>query len=825
MRIRHLEALVNGNQPHPHPDTSASANAGTVLGRRSFLKLTAMAGGGLALGLRPTLGRAQDAKARPAAPPQAFLIIAPDNTVTVAVNRLEFGQGVHTALPMALAEELDVDWRNVRAVLAPAGEPYKDPAYGIQMTGGSTSVNHSFAQYRELGARARAMLIAAAAQRWNVEPAACQTANGVVTSGSHSATYGELAQAAMAMPVPQQVLLKDPSQFRIVGQPTPRLDARAKLDGTIKYGIDWRLPGMKVAVVARPPRFGGQVASYDAAAARAIPGVVDVVQVPTDRGGTGVAVIADGYWPAKMGRDALQVTWKDAGSTVSSPALMREYKTLASQPGTVARIASVSAIPSAPRRIQADYEFPYLAHAPMEPLNATVDIGPPGCACGVKVWVGSQFQTIDRAAVAKALGVAPDTVQLFTMMAGGGFGRRAVPSSDYVVEAANVAKAYNAAGHRGPVKVIWSREDDIRGGYYRPMHLHRVDIGMDNGGKVVGWNHVIVGQSITKGTPFESAMIKNGVDSTMTEGVVDSPYGFPMQVSVHHPDVDVPVLWWRSVGHTHTAFVMETLVDELAHAAKQDPVDYRMARFTGPEHARHRQALELAVSKSGYGKRQLPAGHAWGVAVHESFNTVVAYVTEVSLEDGQPRVHRVTAGVHANRVVNPMGAQAQIQGGALFGLAMTKPGFALDIENGATRNSNFTDYAPLRIQEAPPVDVFFVPSDVNPTGLGEPGVPVIAPAVANAVYTLTGQRIRTLPFGPLTAASTATATPAVAAEPQEGPAGGCLAPRKPKPAIIKPKVSQSQAGIGQSSPVPKRLKPRRRTGVPCLDDLAKGTTT
>lgn len=744
MRIRNLEALAGGGAQHQ----PASAEAGSAtLDRRSFLKLTTLAGGGLALGVVPVLAGAQDAKAKPPSPPQAFIIIAPDNTVTVAVNRLEFGQGVHTALPMALAEELDVDWRNVRGVLAPAGDPYKDPGFGIQMTGGSTALNHSFQQYRELGGRARAMLISAAAERWKVDPSTCRTANGVVTSGSHRATYGELAQAAMALPVPAQVTLKNPSQFRIVGKPTPRLDARAKLDSSLKFGLDTRLPNMKVAVLARPPRFGGKVAKYDVAAAKAVKGVVDVLQIPTDRGGTGVAVIADGYWPAKQGRDALQVTWEDAGSTVSTPALMAEYKKLAGQPGTVAKAADMSAIQSAATRIQADYEFPYLAHAPMEPLNCTIDLQKDGGkTTGAKVWVGSQFQTIDQGAIAKVLGVSPEKIELNTMMAGGGFGRRAITTSDYVVEAANVAKAYAAAGHNGPVKVIWSREDDIRGGYYRPMHLHRVNVGVDSSGKVVGWDHVIVGQSILKGTPFEAFMVKNGVDETMVEGVIENDYGFPMQLTVHHPDVNVPVLWWRSVGHTHTAYVMETMVDEVAHAAKQDPVAFRLARFTGKEHERHRAALQLAVDKSGYGKRKLPKGQAWGVAVHASFESVVAYVVEVSVDQGKPRVHRVTAGVHANRVVNPMGAEAQIQGACVFGLAMIQPGFAIDIENGATKNSNFTDFPPVRMPDAPPVNVFFVPSEDNPTGLGEPGTPPIAPAVANALFTLTGKRQRKLPF-------------------------------------------------------------------------------
>ncbi|CAG9165012.1 Isoquinoline 1-oxidoreductase subunit beta [Cupriavidus laharis] len=754
MRIRGLEALAGASKAQGG-NTGGIGDTGepgvATLDRRSFLKLTGLAGGGLALGMVP-LAQAQEGGApkAPPSPPQAFLVISPDNTVTIAVNRLEFGQGVHTALPMALAEELDVDWRNVRAALAPAGDPYKDPGFGMQMTGGSTAVNHSFQQYRELGARARAMLVAAAAQQWQVDPASCKVEQGVVTSGSRRATFGELAPAAMALPVPQQVQLKDPSQFRLVGKPTPRLDSRDKLEGKPAFGIDTRLKDMMVAVVARPPRFGGKVKSFNADKARTVKGVSDVMLVPVDRGGTGVAVVADGYWPAKQARDALQIEWEDAGSKVSSQALFDEYTKLAAQPGTVARAGEgdiAAAVDGAPRKIEAEYRFPYLAHAPMEPLNCTLQPEVLGSKVqAVKVWVGSQFQTVDQAAIARALELSPDKVALNTMMAGGGFGRRAVPTSDYVVEAANVLRAWVANGHTEPVKVIWSREDDIRGGYYRPLHVHRARIGLDAQGKVVGWQHTIVGQSILKGTPFEPFMVKNGVDATMTEGLVENDYGLPMQLSVHHPQVEVPVLWWRSVGNTHTAYVKETLVDEMAAAAKQDPVAFRLARLDESKHARHRAALQLAVQKSGYGKRKLPKGHAWGVAVHESFNSAVAYVAEVSLVKGEPRVHRVTAGVHANRVINPLSAEAQIQGACIFGLAMTRPGFAIEIENGVVKNSNFPDYPPPRITDAPVVDVFFVPSQDPPTGLGEPGVPPIAPAVANALFVLTGKRQRQLPF-------------------------------------------------------------------------------
>lgn len=747
MRIRGIEALAGGSgAPVAQPEGAA------MLSRRSFLKISGLAGSGFALGIvGMDAALAQQAPARPVAPPQAFLTIAPDNTVTIAVNRLEFGQGVHTALPMALAEELDVDWKNVRAILAPAGDAYKDPMFGIQMTGGSTALNHSFEQYRELGARARAMLIGAAAQKWEVDPASCNASMGVVTSGSNRATYGELAQAAMGLPVPAQVKLKDPAQFRIVGKPTPRLDAASKLHGDAVFGMDVRLKDMMVAVVAHPPRFGGKVKSFNADKARQIKGVADVMLVSTDRGGSGVAVVADGYWPAKTARDALEIVWEDAGSTVSTAALFEQYSKLATQPGIVAKPLEGgnidTALSGAAKVIDAEYRVPYLAHAPMEPLNCTMQPEVAGNkVTSVKVWVGSQFQTIDQGAIARTLQLTPEKVTLNTMMAGGGFGRRAVPTSDYLVESASVLRAWVANGHTEPLKVMWSREDDIKGGYYRPLHVHRARIGVDAQGKVVGWQHTIVGQSIITGTPFEPMMVKNGVDATMTEGILENDYDLPLQLHVHHPKVDVPVLWWRSVGNTHTAFVKETLADEMATAAKQDPVAWRLARLDEKKHARHRAALQLAVDKSGYGKKKLPKGHAWGVAVHESFGSVVAYVVDVSMVKGEPRVHRVTAGVHANRVVNPLTAEAQIQGGCVFGLSMIKPGFAIEMENGMVKNSNFPDYPPPRMPDAPVVDVFFVPSNDNPTGLGEPGTPGIAPAVANAVFRLTGKRQRQLPF-------------------------------------------------------------------------------
>ena len=713
--------------------------------RRGFLKLSAVAGGGLAVTWAPHATAEEGAAPAPAkgpVDPAPFIRIHPDNTVEIRVNRLDFGQGALTALPMLVAEELDVDWSQVRASLAPAGDAYKDPVFGIQMTGGSSAVPNSWLQYRQVGAATRAMLVAAASEQWKVPADQCRTEAGQVRAGSRSATYASLAAAAAKQPVPAQVALKSPQEYRIIGKAQRRIDAVAAASGKKRYGIDMRLPGMKVALLQRAPRFGGQVERFDAAKAKALPGVRAVFEVPTDRGGSGVAVVADGYWAAKQAREALEVQWKpDVGGTVSSETMFQQFREEAKAPKHVALAGDVSAADKAARKIVAEYEFPYLAHAPMEPLNATFELRRDGAT----VWAGTQFQTIDQAAIAAVLGLKPEQVTLNTLPAGGGFGRRAVPTSDYLREGAAIAKSWAAQGGKGPLKVMWSREDDIRGGYYRPAHVHRVEVALDERGQVLAWDHAIVGQSIVKGSPFESFLVKDGVDHTMTEGVVENTYGVPIRVRASHPELPVPVLWWRSVGHTHTGFVMETMADEVAHAAGQDPVAWRLARLDAKKHARHVAALQLAVERSGYGK-PLPQGHAWGVAVHESFGSVVAYVVDVSLDDGRPRLHAVTAGVHANQVVNPGAAEAQIQGGAVFGLGMLQPGFAITLKDGVVEQSQFSDYTPPRMTDAPAVAVHFVPSHEPPTGLGEPGVPPIAPAVANAVAALTGKRLRRLPF-------------------------------------------------------------------------------
>ncbi|MDN4054708.1 xanthine dehydrogenase family protein molybdopterin-binding subunit [Massilia sp. YIM B02763] len=724
---------------------AAEAAAVKVSSRRGFLKAGAAATGGLVLGFVLPGGRrlARAADAKPVVyAPNAFVRVAPDNTVTVIVNRLEFGQGVHTALPMVIADELDADWAQVRSELAPAADVYKDPVFGMQITGGSGTIAHSFTQYREVGARARAMLVAAAAKQWQVDPSQCRTEKGVVIGpGGQKATYGALADAAAKMPVPETVVLKDQKAFRYVGKPMARLDARAKSTGRQQFGLDLKPQGTKIAVVAHPPVFGAKVAKFDAAKAKAIRGVVDVLEIPVDRGGRGIAVIADGYWPAKQGRDALEIEWDtSAVEKVDSAKQMAQFAELAKTPGAVARQADTSKLAGAAKKISAVYEFPYLAHAPMEPINCTADLKDDSCT----LWVGSQYQTGDQAAAAATAGLKPEQVTLHTVMAGGGFGRRAVPSSDFVVEAVNIAKAYKAAGHQGPVKMIWSREDDIKGGYYRPSHVHRADIGLDAQGNIVAWDHAIVGQSIMAGTPFEAFMVKNGVDGTMIEGMGE-PYDIPLNLTAHTAKANVPVLWWRSVGSTHTAFVMETLIDEAAHAAGQDPVAYRK-KLIDAKHTRHHAALDLAVAKSGYGKAKLPKGHVHGVAVHESINTVIAYVVEASMKDGAPKLHKVTAGVHCNLAVNPLTIEAQIQGAALMGLGTTLPGAAITLKDGVVEQQNFSDYVVPRMNEMPQIDVHIVPSQDAPTGMGEPGLPPLAPAFANAVFKLTGKRLRKLPF-------------------------------------------------------------------------------
>jgi isoquinoline 1-oxidoreductase subunit beta len=631
-----------------------------------------------------------------------------------------------------VAEELDCDWSKVRSELAPAAPEYAHTGFGMQMTGGSSSVWNSYDQLRLAGAQARAMLVQAAAAQWKVDASQLRTQNGFVLGpGGKKLSYGQLAEAAAKLPVPQNVKVKDPKDFKVIGKPTRRLDSADKSSGKAIFGLDVKRPNLHTALVAHAPVFGAKVKSFNADKVKTVPGVTHVVETSN-----GVAVVGKTFWSARNGREALQVDW-DLGpnAALSTDELSKRFRETAKTAGKVAKKAdNGEAMKGAARTLVAEYEVPFLAHAAMEPLNCTVEARPDGA----ELWVGSQFQTVDQAAAAKALGLKPEQVKLHTMMAGGGFGRRANPASDYVVEACEIARFTKV-----PVKVVWTREDDIRGGYYRPMYVHRVEAGLDGQGKLVAWNHTIVGPSIIAGTAFEPMMMKDGIDPTSVEGVADTPYAIPnMQVQLHTLNVGVPVLWWRSVGHSHTAFVMETMIDELAAEAKQDPVAFRRALLVNQP--RVLRVLDLAASKAGWGTAP-SKGTARGIAVHESFGSVCAQVAEVSLEGDRVRVRRVVAAFDCGRVVNPLTVEAQVQSAIAFGLSGAMYG-RISFKDGRVEQSNFHDYQVLRIDEMPRVEVHLVPGGDKPTGVGEPGTPPVAPAVANALFALTGKRVRVLPL-------------------------------------------------------------------------------
>ena len=633
---------------------------------------------------------------------------------------------------MLIAEELDADWSRLRVEHAPAAPPYAHTAWGIQATGGSSTTPSEFDRYRQVGAAARTLLVQAAAQRLGVAPADCRTESGTVVAGGKRLRYGELAEEAARLPMPATVTLKDPKDWQVIGRPTLRLDTPEKVDGRAVFGLDVRFDGLLTAVVERSPVFGGKVKSFDATAARAVPGVRKVVQVPS-----GVAVVADHFWAAQQGREALRIEWDlGAGATLDSSAMLAEFRRLAGTPGRSAASAgdAGAALAKAQRPVTAEYVVPYLAHAPMEPLNCTVRIGPDRC----EIWTGTQFQTADQAAAAQITGLKPEQVELHTTFLGGGFGRRATPTSDWVSEAVHVAKAAGAA-----VKTVWTREDDVRGGYYRPMFLHRVAVALDDDGMPVAWDHTLVGQSVLAGTPF--AAPAGDADPASVEGTADSPYlkAVPNhRVQLHDYLSPIPVLWWRSVGHSHTAFVMESMVDELARAAGVDPLAYRRRLLAG--HPRHLGVLELVAAKAGWGS-PLPAGRARGIAVHESFGSYVAQVAEVSVEAGRIRVHRVVCAIDCGIAVNPATIEAQMESGIAFGLGPALES-AITFKDGRVQQSNFDDYRVLRLPDMPRVEVHIVPSRDKPGGVGEPGTPPIAPAVANAVAALTGQRLRELPL-------------------------------------------------------------------------------
>jgi isoquinoline 1-oxidoreductase beta subunit len=708
-------------------------------GRRRFLVTSASATAGFIIGFHvPLAGRfalAQEAaQAKPALPPpNAFMEIAPDGLVTVRLAHAEMGQGIWTTLPMLLAEELDCDWQQLRVEHAPAAPVYAHTATGIQMTGGSTSTWSEFVRYRQVGAMARDMLVRAAAAEWNVSPGACRTENGAVIHDGKRLTYGALATKAAALSPPTEVTLKEPKDWKIIGKPTKRLDSPEKVTGTAQFGMDVRFPGLMTAQVARSPVFGGTVKSFDAKRAKAIPGVTAVVQVPG-----GVAVVAQNFWAAKLGREALEIDWElGPGATLDSGALSKEFRRLSRTPGeTAAQAGDFDAPESAPPTLDVDYEVPYLAHAAMEPLNCTVRLT--GDAC--EVWLGTQFPGIDQQAAAEVAGLKPEQVTIHTPFLGGGFGRRATGSAHVVREAVAVAKAAGV-----PVKVVWTREDDMRGGYYRPQWLEHVVIHTGADGLPRRWHHTIVGQSILKNTPFESMMVKNRVDLTSVEGAANAPYltSVPVhRVELHSPTLPVTTLWWRSVGHTQNAFVVESVIDELAAAAKQDPLEYRRRLLGG--HARHLGVLNLAAEKAGWGK-PLPKGRARGIAVNESFGSFVAQVAEVSVDNNQVRVHRVVSAIDCGVCVNPEGVRAQVESGIIYGLSAALYG-RITLKEGRVEQSNFHDYQVLRLPEAPLMEVHIMPSTEKSGGAGEPGTPLVAPAVANAIFALTNRRLRSLPF-------------------------------------------------------------------------------
>jgi isoquinoline 1-oxidoreductase beta subunit len=707
----------------------------STMSRRQFIKTSALAGGGLLLACHIPFG-SRDAAASAGAvfAPNVFLRIGADESVTVIVNKSEMGQGVYTSLPMLVAEELCCDWKRVAFQASPVAPEYNHSQFGpIMVTGGSTSVRSEWDRLSLAGAAAREMLVTAAAQQWKVDPTACRAENGVVRGPrGKKLSFGKLAAKAAKLPVPKEPKLKSGAK-KLLGKPLHRLDSPAKINGTAVFGFDVHVPGMLTAVIARPPVFGARVKSFDAARAKAFPGVRDVFTIRE-----GVAVVADGFWPAFKGRELLEIVWDEgAGAQVSTDAMREEYVRLAATPGMVARKTgdATGVLAKAADRFEVEYELPYLAHAPMEPLNCFVDLKSDSCL----IRTGSQFQTMDRNAAASVAGLKPEQVTLETTFLGGGFGRRACTGSDYVVDAVQVAKAV-----KQPVLVIRTREDDMRAGYYRPMWFSKVTACLDDMGMPLAWHHRIVGQSIIAGTAFERVMTENGIDHTSVEGAADTRYAIPnLQVELHSPRNAVPVLWWRSVGHSHTAFVMESVIDELAHKTGRDPYQYR--RMLLAKHPRILKVLETAALKAGWGK-PLPRGHGRGIAVHESFGSIVAQVAEVSIDSlGIMKVHRVVCAVDCGRIVNPDTIKAQMESGITFGLSAALYG-AITLKDGRVKQGNFNDYMIVRMMFMPKVEVHIIDSNEPPGGVGEPGVPPIAPAVANALYAACGARVRSLPL-------------------------------------------------------------------------------
>ena len=705
--------------------------------RRDLLKIGALLGGGLVLGIFPRRALAQDpsvpASDSAAFAPNAFVRVGTDGQVTVVANHSEMGQGPYTSIAMIVADELDADWKRVRVEAAPVDPVYNHPVFGAQATGGSTTTWVEFGRLRSAGAAARMMLVQAAAETWGVPPTECKAESGTVVHGEKRLSYGELAEKAAKLAPPAEPTVKDPKDWKIIGRPTPRLDTPDKTTGKAVFGIDVSLPGMLVAVVARPPVFGARLKSVRSDKAKAVPGVRHVFEI--DRG---VGVVADGFYAAKLGREALELVWDEGPlATLDSKTEAAEFVELAKKPGKVALKEgdALAAIDAAAKKVEAYYELPYLAHSPMEPLNAVADVRE-GSA---EVWVGTQYQTVDRAVAAAVAGLPPEKVKLHTTYLGGGFGRRGVFDGHFVAEAVALSKLAKA-----PVKVVWTREDDIRGGYYRPRASHALRAGLDSSGALVGWHHRLVCQSFLLGSPIEKFVYKDGVDKSATEGADDTHYAFPaVQVEWVMAPSGVPCNFWRSVGHSHTAFAVESFIDEVAHAAGKDPVEMRRSLLE--KEPRMKRLLDIVAEKAGWGSA-LPAGRGRGVAIHESFGSLAAHVVEASVgKAGRPRVHRVTTAVDCGPVVNPDTVKAQVQSAIVFGLTAALHG-EITFEKGRVQQRNFHDYPMLRMHEMPVVEVHVCPSGDKMGGVGEPAVPPIAPALANALFAATGKRVRRLPI-------------------------------------------------------------------------------
>ncbi len=704
------------------------------LDRRQFLKVTAISGVGFSIGMVP-LSSSADAQANSEF--GHFVRVAKDNTVTVIIKHLDKGQGVTTGLTAIVAEEMDADWAQMDWEFAPAdAEKYNNLFWGpYQGTGGSTAVSNSWIQLRQAGAAAKQMLMQAAASQWSVPLAEVSVEQGVVKHGAKQASFGQLAELAAGQTPPAEPALKDASDFKLLGTHLPRKDSHGKTHGSTQYTIDVRLPNMLMAAILHPPTFGAKLKAFDDAQAKQVDGVQAVV--PTPRG---IAVLADNSWAARNGKAALVADWDLAGTEQrSSNEMMQSLLGQANTPGNVVVNEGdfEATFAQSEQTLELDFEFPFLAHATMEPMNCVVDLKEDQC----HIYTGSQLPSVDQFVAAQITGLKPEQIHIHTQMAGGSFGRRAVPDSDFVMETLMIAKAINGSV---PVSLQWSREDDTKAGRYRPMAAHKFRAAIGANGELAGWHQRVVSQSILRGTPFE-ALINGPVDMVLTEGGANLPYKIPNRVfDAHEAQIGVPVLWWRSVGHTHNAYATEVFFDEVAHKMGEDPAKLRQSLLKG--HPRHLAVLEKVMAASGWGE-PLPDGVAQGVAVHESFSSFVAQVARVRLsEDGSYKVEKIFCAVDCGFAITPDVVKAQMEGGIGYGLSAAL-GEAITLDKGRVVQNNFYDYPLLRINQMPDIEVHIVNSGEPPTGVGEPGTPPAAPAVANALRVLTGKPITKLPIG------------------------------------------------------------------------------